>query len=158
LLAVLKAGGAYLPLDPSYPTERLMSMLRDAQAPVLLAAECMSANLSGHHGHVILLDPEGRLPANPAMVPAFTNANADDLAYVNYTSGSTGQPKGVEITQRSLVNLVSWHQRQFELTQADRAMVQASPGFDAAVLVTPVDVYVVVPDELNTAGGPVFSA
>jgi len=132
-LAILKAGGAYLPLDPSYPTRRLMFVLKDAQAPVLVTGHCTAAALPVHPESVVTLDPEGQLRHAVSSGTSSTKPNADDLAYVIYTSGSTGQPKGVEITHDSLLNLVSWHQRAFQITPNDRASQLSALGFDASV-------------------------
>lgn len=132
-LGVLKAGGAYLPLDPGYPADRVAFMLRDAQAPVLVTGHCMLANLPACPEHVVILDPEGRCDAGQVRPPVACHPRLNDLAYVIYTSGSTGQPKGVEITHAGLVNLVHWHQRAFRITTADRACQLAALGFDAAV-------------------------
>ncbi len=132
-LAIMKAGGAYLPLDPNYPIERLIFMLKDAQAPVLLTAECLRNALPARPEQVVVLDSEGRLTREAASRPVANNAEAGNLAYVIYTSGSTGQPKGVEVTHRSLSNLVSWHRRAFKVSTADRASQLSALGFDAAV-------------------------
>src|SRR5258708_5869260 len=133
-LAVLKAGGAYLPLDPSYPMERLGFILKDAQPSVLLTGECMLNALSAQTDHVVMVDPEGRVATRQpfkAHVPKATTTS--DLAYVIYTSGSTGQPKGVEVTHGNLLNLLLWHQSAFQVAPADRASQLAALGFDAAV-------------------------
>jgi amino acid adenylation domain-containing protein len=132
-LGVLKAGGAYLPLDPGYPAERVVFMLRDAQVAVLISGHCMLANLPACPEHVVILDPAGRCDAGQARPPVTGDPELGDLAYVIYTSGSTGQPKGVEITHAGLLNLVRWHQRAFRVTAADRACQLAALGFDAAV-------------------------
>ena len=137
-LGILKAGGAYLPLDPAYPAERLSFILNDAQAPVLITAQCLADTLSAGAWRVIALDIEGRTAErltspSPGTTPAVAQASTENLAYVIYTSGSTGQPKGVQIEHKSLLNLVSWHQRTFAVTPADRASQLAGVGFDAAV-------------------------
>src|SRR6266568_6399193 len=132
-LAILKAGGAYLPLDPSYPSERLMVMLKDAKTPILVTGQCMADALPEHPEHVVTLDPEGRLAVTQSSDSPFARARGEDLAYVIYSSGSTGEPKGVEITHGSLLNLVSWHQCAFAVTPRDRASLLAGVGFDAAV-------------------------
>jgi amino acid adenylation domain-containing protein len=132
-LGVLKAGGAYLPLDPNYPAERLAFILKDAQAPILVTGRCMLDALPGRPHHVVTLDPQGELAADEATEPALPQSTASDLAYVIYTSGSTGQPKGVEVTHGGLLNLVNWHQRAFKVTAADRASHLSALGFDAAV-------------------------
>jgi amino acid adenylation domain-containing protein len=132
-LGVLKAGAAYLPLDPSYPIERLAFMLNDAQPHVLITRGQIASQLQAGLWKVIDIDSdEPQLDRHPTDVP-FVSNDSEDLAYVIYTSGSTGEPKGVEITHGSLLNLMSWHQRAFQLTAGDRASHLAGVGFDAAV-------------------------
>jgi len=130
-LGILKAGGAYLPLDPTYPAERLAFMLNDARVPVLVTRQRVTARLPAGPWRVVDLDADARIIDAAPAVPAVPLA-AVQLAYVIYTSGSTGQPKGVQITHANLLNLVSWHQRAFAVTAADRATHLASPAFDAA--------------------------
>lgn len=132
-LAVLKAGGAYLPLDPAYPVERLAFLIKDAQAQILLTGQCMASSLPAQPEHVITLDPEGRSSACRNSEAIVARAKTGDLAYVIYTSGSTGQPKGVEITHGGLINLVAWHQHAFILSREDRASQLSALAFDAAV-------------------------
>ena len=139
ILAVLKAGGAYLPLDPSYPPERLRFMLADAQVTVLLTQAALVEHLVGTEPapgaspHCFCVDRQwATIAPLPTTNPAPT-ATLDSLAYTIYTSGSTGQPKGVLIPHRGLCNLVAWHQRAFAITTADHATVLAGLGFDAAV-------------------------
>ena len=111
-LAVWKAGGAYLPLDPQWPKERREFILEDAQAPVLITR----ADLACRARFVVdlniaVVNVEREQEAFPA--PAISR---DTLAYVIYTSGSTGRPKGVEITHGNLLNLIFWHRRVFGIT------------------------------------------
>ncbi|WP_431900907.1 amino acid adenylation domain-containing protein [Amycolatopsis thermoflava] len=108
LLAVLKAGGAYLPLDPSYPAERLSMMIEDAQPTAVLPAE---------------LHDEGELRA----------AGPDNPAYVIYTSGSTGRPKGVVVSHRAIVNRLLWMQHEYRLTPEDRVLQKTPSSFDVSV-------------------------
>lgn len=129
-LAVLKAGAAYLPLDPAFPADRLRFMLRDAGVPVLLTAIGRS---TGWDIPTIGLDPGGELLGSGDAQAPVSGASAVNLAYVIYTSGSTGIPKGVRIRQAGLMNLVRWHQAAFTVTRADRATLIACPAFDAAV-------------------------
>lgn len=131
LLAVLKARGAYVPLDPAYPTERLSYMLSDTGAAVLLTQRNLLYQLPATDATIICLDDaDAPFTAQPQSNLS-ENATADDLAYIIYTSGSTGRPKGVQVTQRGLLNLVTWHQAAFSIMAADKATQVASPAFDA---------------------------
>jgi amino acid adenylation domain-containing protein len=132
-LAVLKAGGAYLPLDPSYPQDRLSFILRDAEAPVVVTDESVFYNLPKGSWWPVMVDRDTEAIAkHPTDAPP-TTASPEKLAYVIYTSGSTGTPKGVQVTHDNLLNLVFWHQNAFAVTPEDRATQLASFGFDAAV-------------------------
>lgn len=155
-LAVLKAGGAYLPIDPNYPRERLAFILGDADVSVVVSEERVADSIPTGSWRLLMLDREYRLIADyPTDQPGNT-ARPEHLAYVIYTSGSTGTPKGVEITHDSLLNLVFWHQRAFGVTPEDRATQLASFGFDAAVwelwphLAFGASVYV-TPDEIRSS-------
>lgn len=128
---ILKAGAAYLPLDPGYPLERLKFMLDDSHAAILLTQQRLSERLRGDWQS---LDVDDLLASDDRVTWTDRAAiGGDDLAYVIYTSGSTGRPKGVPITHESLLNLVLWHQETFGVTPSDRATQLASPAFDAAV-------------------------
>jgi amino acid adenylation domain-containing protein len=132
-LGVIKAGGAYLPLDPGYPKERLAFLLQDSQARIVVTGNCMLEAVPVDRQHVIGLDLAGGF-SDPGQLEPFTaDVNPSHLAYVIYTSGSTGQPKGVEVTHGSLSNLISWHLRAFNVTASDRASHVAAVSFDAAV-------------------------
>lgn len=131
-LGIMKAGGAYLPLDPAQPSERLEAIVRDAGASVIVTAGRPAPWAFAVASHVVAVDePAQRAPDHD--VNAAPEATRDNLAYIIYTSGSTGRPKGVEVTHRCLRNLVAWHQRAFDITSADRASQIAGVGFDAAV-------------------------
>jgi amino acid adenylation domain-containing protein len=132
LLGVLKAGGAWVPLDPEHPAERLAFMLRDTGAVALLTHAELAAALPEHPATVVALDDVEALATMPAGNPA-VDVRPDDLAYVIYTSGSTGRPKGVEIEHRSVVDFVSSAVRLFEVTPADRVLQFASATFDVSV-------------------------
>jgi amino acid adenylation domain-containing protein len=132
-LAVMRAGGAYLPLDPSYPSERLKFMIEDSRAPLLLCGGSVPPGGDLGSCRVVRLDWESDPLATASGQPPLGRGDPDDLAYVIYTSGSTGAPKGVGVTHRSLLNLVRWHRRAFAVGERDRASQLASPGFDAAV-------------------------
>ena len=137
LLSVWKAGGAYVPLDPAHPWERLAFMIKDTRMPVLLTDRALRGDL--HFGILdipiicvedLVDDASG---ASKETLPVVAKPHAHNLAYVIYTSGSTGAPKGVEIEHANLVNLITWHQRTYCVTPADRATQLANPAFDASV-------------------------
>lgn len=131
LLGILKAGGVYVPLDTMYPQERIAFMLEDAQVNVLITVQYLMTSLPVCKAQIICLDTQALLLSQQSSVEPIFPATADNLAYIIYTSGSTGQPKGVQITHRSLLNLIFWHQRVFQITAADKATQLASPAFDA---------------------------
>lgn len=133
-LAILKAGAAYLPMDPLNPAVRLAFITQDAEISALVAAQDCESKIPAAARPTIILDDEGRFMGRPT--PSRSTAmpgNADALAYVIYTSGSTGDPKGVEVTHENLLNLVHWHQQAFQVTGEDRASLMANVAFDAAV-------------------------
>jgi non-ribosomal peptide synthetase component F len=131
LLGILKAGAAYVPFDTAYPWARQAYMLNDVQTPLLIAKQCLARNMPDGPWQVVTLDGDAEAIARePAGAPSVAIVPSD-TAYVIYTSGSTGRPKGVPITHDSLLNLVSWHRRAFEVTVTDRATQLASPAFDA---------------------------
>jgi amino acid adenylation domain-containing protein len=158
-LGILKAGGAYVPLDPAYPPKRLSMLLDDSRAPLVLTQPRVAAHLHAGRWRTVLMDADGTETARYPKDPPPATATLESLAYVVFTSGSTGRPKGVQITHASLLNLVSWHQRTFKITPADRSTLQASPGFDAAVwelwpyLTAGASLHV-VDDALRTAPAP----
>jgi amino acid adenylation domain-containing protein len=132
-LGIMKAGGAYLPLDPAYPKNRLSAELRDARAEVAIVPERGGDALTEVGTPMVRLGRTGTLLDSATGDPNFAENAPEDLAYVIYTSGSTGQPKGVEIAHSSLVNLVEWHREAFRLKETDRASFLSGVGFDAAV-------------------------
>ncbi len=137
LLAVLKAGGACLPLDPSYPVERLRVMLADAGPAVVLTqahlADLLAAARSSPSTRLVDLDAErAALAAGPGDRPERETA-PDRLAYVIYTSGSTGEPRGVMLPHRALVNHCLAAADLYELGPADRVVQFCSIGFDVSV-------------------------
>ncbi len=136
LLGILKAGGAYVPMDPAYPKERLAYMLEETRMPAVLTQSALLSSLPARHTQIICLDAESVSAAQPASggsANPLSGSTASQLAYIIYTSGSTGWPKGVEIQHDSLLNLITWHQRVYNVNPADRATQVAGPAFDATV-------------------------
>ncbi|MGE6764045.1 non-ribosomal peptide synthase/polyketide synthase, partial [Corallococcus interemptor] len=129
LLAVLKAGAAYVPIAPGVPPERLAFMLEDSGASVLLTQQHLRASLPSLSARVLSLEVEAAAHLQPLPV---ASVGPEDLAYVIYTSGSTGRPKGVAVHHRALMNLVSWHQRTYSLTPRDSTALTAGVAFDAS--------------------------
>ncbi len=130
ILAILKAGGAYLPLDPESPDQRLVGVLQDAGAPVLLTRERMRERLPEYGRQMICLDADGSFVAREDERNPLPRATPGNAVYVIYTSGSTGGPKGVVVTHRSLVNLVTAAARTYELKPGDRVLQFTSCTFD----------------------------
>ncbi|WNI16130.1 non-ribosomal peptide synthetase [Actinacidiphila sp. ITFR-21] len=132
VLAVLKAGAAYLPLDPAYPRERLAYMVEDARPVHLITTGELAAQLPLHDLPSTLLDRE-ELSADPVGTPGVTHlVHPDQAAYVIYTSGSTGRPKGVVVTHRGVAGLVRTHAEVLGVGVGSRVLQMASPSFDAA--------------------------
>jgi amino acid adenylation domain-containing protein len=132
-LGILKAGAAYLPLDPIYPVERLAFMLRDAQPRVLITSTAVARQLPAGPWQVVAIDESATLMSEQSSESPDVRITSEQLAYVIYTSGSTGRPKGVAISHASLLNLCNWHHHAFAVTSKDRASLLAGVGFDAAV-------------------------
>ncbi|WP_445627752.1 amino acid adenylation domain-containing protein [Nostoc sp. DSM 114167] len=111
ILGTLKAGGVCVPLDPTYPSERLAFMLNDSQTPVILTQTHLQSLFNGNLAHrLIVLDEDEDEIAKESESNLQVEVGVDNLAYIIYTSGSTGTPKGTLVTQRSLANLVAHHQ------------------------------------------------
>jgi amino acid adenylation domain-containing protein len=133
LLAVLKAGGAYLPLDPGYPPERLSFMLADARPAVLLTTQRVNEGLPLHESRVMRLDADWHLLTENEQEQVASGVRAENPAYVIYTSGSTGQPKGVVVCHGGVSNLYEEQARVFGLRKENRVLQFASLSFDASV-------------------------
>ena len=130
-LGVLKAGCAYQPLDPSYPQERLNFMMQDASAKLLIADEQLRPIVNEYQGEALMTSDIMGLPMQPA--PSI-DLNPDQLFILLYTSGSTGVPKGCQLTHRNLVAFCSWYQRYYDLKPEHRVAAYASYGFDACMM------------------------
>ena len=132
LLAIWKAGGVYVPLDPSYPAQRLAYLLEDTGAALLLTSAGLLSRLPRAARRLCLDSDWEKVAPQPSSNPAAA-ARPSDLAYVIHTSGSTGAPKGVMIEHRSLANHVAAMQRRFAPGDGD-CVLQASPiGFDQSI-------------------------
>ncbi|MGL5833398.1 MAG: amino acid adenylation domain-containing protein, partial [Waterburya sp.] len=133
ILGVLKAGGAYLPLDPAYPQERINLIIEDAQISLLLTTQHLTAQLSTKSVQAIAIDAEWHDISQQHNHNLTHYVNGDNLAYVIYTSGSTGKPKGVAIAHRSLVNFVQAAVQKYEINNCDRVLQFSTINFDASV-------------------------
>jgi amino acid adenylation domain-containing protein len=132
LLAVLKAGGAYIPLDPDYPQQRLTYMAEDAQISLLLTQESLLDSLPVEDVGVIVLDKLAEILTVQSLENPVSKVIPENLLCVLYTSGSTGKPKGVMLTHEALVNHSWGISEVFGLTESDRVLQFASFGFDVA--------------------------
>jgi amino acid adenylation domain-containing protein len=135
-MGILKSGGAYLPIDPHYPEERIIYMLKDGNTKVLVTNlsegsffDHLNCQLSIVNCQLLMRSPK----ATHHSSNQFINHHPDHLAYVIYTSGTTGEPKGTMVEHRSLVNLCTWHHRYYQVTEKDIATQYADIGFDASV-------------------------
>lgn len=136
MLAVLKAGGAYLPLDPGIPAERLAYMIDTAGAHALITLRALGEGLSRLELPTVYLDVrkagdvDAGLDGFGKAVPAFANRDPDQLAYVIYTSGSTGRPKGVQVSGRALTNFLGHFSRESGMAASDVFLSVAGISFD----------------------------
>jgi amino acid adenylation domain-containing protein/FkbM family methyltransferase len=127
-LASLKAGAAYLPLDPSYPRERLCAMLEDATAAVLITLADIARRIPG--ATLLLVDADrSRIEKQPSTAPPIT-FDQRLPAYLIYTSGSTGRPKGSLVTHDAFANLVMWYADELGLNRGDATLIVSALGFD----------------------------
>ncbi|TKB58992.1 MAG: amino acid adenylation domain-containing protein [Nitrospira sp.] len=134
LLAVQKAGGTYVPLDPEYPRDRLRFMAEDAAAAIVLTSEGLSDRFDSRSCRMLCLDREQERIAQEANHNLPPTATSQDLAYILYTSGSTGQPKGVEIPHRALVNFLCSMRQKPGCSARDVMVSVTTLSFDIAGL------------------------
>ncbi|MGH7826959.1 MAG: non-ribosomal peptide synthetase, partial [Candidatus Binatia bacterium] len=132
VLGILKAGAAYVPLDPAYPPERLVFMVDDIRAPVLLTERQFAASLATQHAATISLDTDWEVVAAESTENPSGRVKPGNSACVIYTSGSTGKPKGVEVTHGGLVNYVVHAADVCGLAPGDRVLQFSSISFDTA--------------------------
>jgi amino acid adenylation domain-containing protein/thioester reductase-like protein len=130
LLGVLKAGGAYLPLDPSFPSKRLAFMVDDSGASIILTQKSLLSDLPEDKAQIICLDAL----ENPSSAKRKKKAKPDHLAYIIYTSGSSGKPKGVQINHRAVVNFLCSMRERLRINASDTFLAVTTLSFDIAVL------------------------
>lgn len=132
LVGILKAGAAYVPIDPEYPNERIRYIVNDAQPAAVLTQQRLQQRIAGNEVPVVCLDSEwNQISAAPAFKS--TQLAPDNAVYVIYTSGSTGKPKGVVNTHKGVVNRLLWMQREYHLTPASRVLQKTPFSFDVSV-------------------------
>ncbi|HEY7769895.1 amino acid adenylation domain-containing protein, partial [Longimicrobium sp.] len=130
VFGVLKAGGAYLPLDPAYPRERLLDMVQDSAPVVMLTQGSLAGRLAGLDVPLLSLDgDEAWWAGQPDTNPERAALTPDHLTYVIYTSGSTGRPKGVMMTHGGASNLLHWYLGATAMTERDAVLVVTSFSF-----------------------------
>jgi amino acid adenylation domain-containing protein len=134
LLATLKAGAAYLPLDPEYPAERIAYMVEDAQVKALLTHRQLSGLLRASEVQTIVLDAEWTMIASESVENLHDETTAENLAYAIYTSGSTGRPKGVMVPHRQVVNFFTAMDVEIDPDPAGGWLAVTSVSFDISVL------------------------
>ncbi|TMP37392.1 non-ribosomal peptide synthetase [Pseudoalteromonas rubra] len=132
VLAILKAGGAYVPLDPDYPQERLAYMVEDTGLSVVLTQQKVAAMLNDFNVMPVLLDDASQFASYPISNPDVA-LTPESLAYVMYTSGSTGNPKGVMISHHNLINFAANCEQRYEITEADNVLQFSTMNFDIFV-------------------------
>ena len=132
LLGILKAGAAYVPFDPSYPSDRLNYLVHDADVAVLVVEESFRDRFDSQR-LIVTLDAECRTLQNESTANPETSISPDNLAYVIYTSGSTGNPKGAMNSHRGVCNLLQWAHEKYQLHANDRVLQNTTFSFDASV-------------------------
>jgi amino acid adenylation domain-containing protein len=133
ILGILKAGAAYVPLDPNYPKERIRNILADSHSSILLTQSSLVDDLADFDGRRICLDSDWTRIAKESADNPVTRVKPRDLAYVLFTSGSTGRPKGVAIEHRSATTLVHWANEVFTADELSGVLLSTSICFDLSV-------------------------
>jgi surfactin family lipopeptide synthetase A len=134
LLGILKAGAAYVPLDPAYPRDRIAFMLENSEAPLLLTQSQLTENLPSTASKVVLIDNDWKQISKQSDESPALSLSPESRAYVIYTSGSTGKPKGVEIPHRAVVNFLTTMAERPGMNTNDRLLAVTTLSFDIAGL------------------------
>ncbi|MCA9918597.1 MAG: amino acid adenylation domain-containing protein, partial [Anaerolineales bacterium] len=133
LLGILNAGGAYLPLDPDYPEDRLAFMIEDAQTPVVISTAEFAQKLPDNDATIVKIDADWPTIAQQPTTLPDSGVTTDNLAYIIYTSGSTGKPKGVLVSHKAMINH-NWYMKDFcHITANDRMLQFTTINFDVAI-------------------------
>ncbi|NRB37621.1 MAG: amino acid adenylation domain-containing protein [Pseudomonadales bacterium] len=135
ILAILKSGGAYVPIDSNYPQQRIQTILEAGKIHVLLSYKNLKPLYAQYHGETICLDGSEDDKHRPSIqMQSLDNLKpsneADDLFYVIFTSGSTGQPKGATVTHKGVCNLQDWYCKEFDFNENSRVLIISALGFD----------------------------
>ena len=134
IIGILKAGGVYVPLEPTYPEERLLFMLVDADVTLILAQQKTQEYIpAAYQEQLVCIDSNWTTIACENGMQTRRDRELENLAYIIYTSGSTGQPKGTLLSHRALTNHLQWRQHSYPLTAEDRFLQKASIGFDISL-------------------------
>jgi amino acid adenylation domain-containing protein len=133
LLGVLKAGGAYIPLDPSYPSDRIAFMIEDSLLPIVLTKQAQLKNLPQHSAQVVVLENEWAAIEQYSSDNPVSDVTTDNTSYTIYTSGSTGKPKGVQILHRTVINLLESMRKEPGLTAQDTILAVITISFDMSI-------------------------
>ncbi|WNF06405.1 non-ribosomal peptide synthetase [Brevibacillus borstelensis] len=133
ILAIWKAGGVYIPLDPNYPKERLAMMIEETQPVLLLTQSQVRSKRPPFEGKILDLDAVPKFYANEKGIAPICHSRADHLAYITFTSGSTGRPKGVMASHQGPVNYLTFIKEAYQLKPEDVVLQLASFSFDASI-------------------------
>jgi amino acid adenylation domain-containing protein len=133
LYGILKAGGAYVPLDPDYPSERIVFMLEDSEPPVILTQNHLQSKIPVMDSKILCLDTDWENIAEEESGNLSSGVAPANIAYIIFTSGTTGRPKGVMNTHQGICNRLLWMQDQYQLTQEDSVIQKTPFSFDVSV-------------------------
>ncbi|MDR4225765.1 AMP-binding protein, partial [Heyndrickxia coagulans DSM 1 = ATCC 7050] len=126
MLGVMKAGGAFVPIDPAFPAERINYTLEDSGAQVIVTNESLAGSYQHHKSIQVVQVEKAVLQSRMLDLP---EASANQLSYVIYTSGTTGKPKGVQLTHRNLSHYVNWLTNEVTLQECDRTALLSSYAY-----------------------------